>query len=588
MARYIWLIAIVLLLGAPVAAHAKSAQLTGVETAAFSDREVVVIRHTGGASISPRAHTDSEAGVVTFTLRNLEAAQPKYIEARKPLITSVELTPVAAKNEVLIKVKVASADVIDAARYRFGKYSSHVILIELFPLGVKKDTAPEVRNLDDLLAGRAQKVEPNLELTPGQRVKLDAEPTRVFDHLSGRGLVGLDTRLTIINEDSNLITSEQGVNGVRQVLEEGAVGEVVFVGSPEKIARLRETLRTTRFSSSAKELDAKVRQTTRASSGSGIDPDEDYPRMRPESPPDHFSYKRLKGQLSDILVSLPATTGYNFYRTIMLLSQMSGITIVIDPYLTDPPTGSLRSNKLEPPGGGEGDGGEGFRGAGEFQSMDLHGATNTVIGNFEQVPFDTALEIILEAHNLQYIVFATPETAYTKPVILISSKERIEQEIARANEIDLYQLHYADPAEVYAVLDNMDLLPSRDKGWWVYQNRYGSGGGGGSGQGERGSGGGAGGGGAGGGGGSGGGSGGGGGGGVGPGGGTGGVMGHPLDPGTPQSVIVEFAPGTYDERIAELLALAGSKGMEVLDLSFANTAQLRDSEGRLLIVFVGK
>jgi len=65
-------------------------------------------------------------------------------------------------------------------------------------------------------------------------------------------------------------------------------------------------------------------------------------------------------------------------------------------------------------------------------------------------------------------------------------------------------------------------------------------------------------------------------------------MGHPLDPGTPQSVIVEFAPGTYDERIAELLALAGSKGMEVLDLSFANTAQLRDSEGRLLIVFVGK
>lgn len=587
MAKYIWFIAVAVLLGAPLAAHAKPAQLTGMETAAFSDREVVVIRHTGGASISPRAHADGEAGVVTFILRNVEEARPEYLEARRPLITSVELTPVAAKNEALVKVKVASADVIDAARYRFGKYSSHVILIELFPLGVKKEAAPEVRDLDELLAGRVEQTERPLELSPGQRVKLDAEPSRVFDHLSGRGLVSLDTRLTIINDNANLITSEQGASGVHQALTEGAVGEVVFVGSPEKIARLRETLRTTRFSASARELDPKVRQTTRAASEGGTETDEEYPRMQPESAPDPFGYQHLKGQLSDILVSLPATTGYNFYRTIMLLSQMSGITIVIDPYLTDPPTGSLRSNMLEPPGGGEEDGGEGFRDAEQFQSMDLHGATNTVIGNFEQVPFDTALDIILEAHNLQYIVFATPETAYTKPVILISSKERIEQEIARANEIDLYQLHYADPAEVYAVLDSMDLLPSREKGWWVYQNRYGSGGRGG-GQGGRGSGGGSGDGSGGGGVGPGGGSGDGGGGGVGPGGGAGGVMGHPLDPGTPQSLIVEFAPGTYDERIAELLALAGSEGMEVLDLSFTNAAQLHASDGRLLIVFVGK
>jgi len=588
MARSVWTIAAVLL-AASLAAYAKPAQLTGIETAAFSDRDVVVIRHTGGVSISPRAHTNSEDKTVTFVLRNVDDAMPKYIEAHKPLIASVELTPVAAKNEALLKVKLSTADVVEARRYRFGEYSSHVILIELFPLGTRRETAPEVRNLDDLLAGQTDVVEQPLELSPSQRVRLDAEPVRVFGHLDSRGLVELDARLTIINEDARLITSEQGGKGVRQALSEGAVGEVVFVGGPQRIARLRETLRTTRFSASARELDSRVAQTTRAASSRAVDPDEDYPRMRAEAGPDPFRYQQFKDQLSDILVTLPATTGYNFYETIMLLSQMSGITIVIDPYLTDPPTGSLRNNLLEPPGGSEGEGGEGFRGAEEFQSMDLRGATNTVIGNFEQVPFDTALEIILEAHNLQYIVFATPESAYTKPVILISSKERIEQEIARANEIDLYQLHYADPAELYAILDNMGVLPSRERGWWVYQNRY-TGGGGGIGQGGRGSGGGAGGPGGGGRGGGSGGGGGGGGGGTGPGapGGARGVMGYQFDPAMPQAVIVEFAPGTYDERIAELLALANSKGMDVLDLSFTNTAQVRSSEGRLLVVFVGK
>ena len=64
-------------------------------------------------------------------------------------------------------------------------------------------------------------------------------------------------------------------------------------------------------------------------------------------------------------------------------------------------------------------------------------------------------------------------------------------------------------------------------------------------------------------------------------------MGHRFDPGTPQSVIVEFAPSAYDERIAEILALANSERMEVLDLSFTNRAQLYASDGRLLIVFIG-
>ena len=45
----------------------------------------------------------------------------------------------------------------------------------------------------------------------------------------------------------------------------------------------------------------------------------------------------------------------------------------------------------------------------------------------------------------------------------------------------LYQLHYADPSQIYQILYNLGLLPSVTVGWYVYVGNTGSGGGGGGG-----------------------------------------------------------------------------------------------------------
>ena len=169
-----------------------------------------------------------------------------------------------------------------------------------------------------------------------------------------------------------------------------------------------------------------------------------------------------------------------------------------------------------------GESGPGFRPAGEF-GPPLAGSTGSVIGNFIDVPFDTALRLILQTHQLEFVVYggqAGQEGArygrsdqkngesYEKPVIMVTSKERLEQELKGQNRIDLYQFHYADPGQVTDLLGQFDLLPGTNTGWYIYQGsggnsgqgggqgggnnggRYGGGGGGGRGGGGNGPGGG--------------------------------------------------------------------------------------------------
>jgi hypothetical protein len=578
-------------MAAPIAAQARLAEVTAVETAVFADREVVVLRHIGSVSVSPRYFIDSDDACLTISIGNVSLNEPKYVVANQPLLSSVELAPMEGRNRVLLRLKLADSDVLNLRSFRFGSYSSHVTLVELFSPGVRQKDRPKVSDLEGLLAGSAEepaKPAPEVPhgLRPEQNVTVEADAERALTQMQGKDILSLDTPLTIIAEDAGIISSDQGGYGLHSALQEGAIGEVVFIGQPGDVERARSFLRTTRFRSVARTLSAETERTRRPEAAEGdFDADSDYPRLDVDSPGNPFGYQHLKDQLSDVLVNLPATSGYNFYKTLMLLSRMGGISIIIDPYLVDEPTGSLRSNKLEPPGGGEGqDGGGGFREAEQFDAMDLHGATNTVIGNFENVPFDLALKIILEAHNLDYLVFSTPETAYTKPVILVSSRERIEQEIAGANEIDLYQLHYGDPVEIYNILDNMDLLPSRERGWWVYQNRSAGGGGFGGGGGRGGQGGG----GRSGGGGGSGGSGGGGGGGVGPGAPGGmGVMGYDVSPREEQALILEFAPDTRDDRLMELLNLTEREGLSLLSVGFTGVEREEAAEGRMLVIFLG-
>jgi len=215
-----------------------------------------------------------------------------------------------------------------------------------------------------------------------------------------------------------------------------------------------------------------------------VETDPDYPRV-PISAGEEGKYELpefpgMEERLSDVLVNLPAPSGLSVYQVLYLMSNLAGISIIIDPYITDPPIGGVQQREVLDPlqFGGEGQP-EGFREASQFYALIT--APGTVIGNLENVPWDTALDIILETHQFEKIVYRDPTDPSAKPVILVTSRERKEQEIKGANVIDFYQLHYADPAELYNILLSLDLLPSINVGWYVYTNRYTGGGFGGGG-----------------------------------------------------------------------------------------------------------
>jgi hypothetical protein len=189
------------------------------------------------------------------------------------------------------------------------------------------------------------------------------------------------------------------------------------------------------------------------------------------------SFEGDEEHLSEVRVNLNAAGGFNLYQFIMFLSNISGISIIIDPYWFDDPTGNPNDREPLEPGEipGEG-GGSGFRPAGVFDPG--FGATGTVRGNFDNVPFDQALDMVLKTHNLEKVVYRDKNDPYAKPVILITSKARLEYELEGTNEIDLYQLHYADPNQLVQILDQLNLLPLVDVGWYVYQGGGNSGNGG--------------------------------------------------------------------------------------------------------------
>jgi len=140
--------------------------------------------------------------------------------------------------------------------------------------------------------------------------------------------------------------------------------------------------------------------------------DEDYPRMgvgggyaegKYRLPPFDTKYK-----YSDILVSLNLQ-GADFREVLMFMSEISGLTIMLDPYWDDDPTGGRRrpggpgSAELPPPPESTTLPGE-FRGAGVFQATIPREGIGSLTMNLVNVPFDLALDLILTSVNLKKIV----------------------------------------------------------------------------------------------------------------------------------------------------------------------------------------
>jgi hypothetical protein len=105
---------------------------------------------------------------------------------------------------------------------------------------------------------------------------------------------------------------------------------------------------------------------------------------------------------SDALVTLNVRNT-DFREVLWLLSEIGGVSIILDPYWNDEPTGGRRppGAGVDPgSGGGDGDGGGGFRPGGEFNPNVPGSGTGELSFNFENVPFDTALELVVMAAGL--------------------------------------------------------------------------------------------------------------------------------------------------------------------------------------------
>jgi hypothetical protein len=105
---------------------------------------------------------------------------------------------------------------------------------------------------------------------------------------------------------------------------------------------------------------------------------------------------------SDALVTLNVHNA-DFRDILFLMSRIGNVSIMIDPYYDDEPTGSKRSGK----GGGTGGQGQGSGEQGGTGLPDQNGpgqapvnGTGYVTLNFKDVPFDQALDLLLQSAGL--------------------------------------------------------------------------------------------------------------------------------------------------------------------------------------------
>jgi uncharacterized membrane protein YgcG len=181
--------------------------------------------------------------------------------------------------------------------------------------------------------------------------------------------------------------------------------------------------------------------------------------------------------ISDAIVSINVTAA-NFVDVLMILTQQAGVNFILDAYWNTTPSGHVREG-YRPPGGPDAGGGSGGYGGGSgFDPRDSGGGGSVTL-NMSETPFDQVFGFLMQAYNLDYIVFRDNPEA--DPLLYIGTRERLEQELGLGT-ITTYQLHYVDPSAAMNFLSTMDLLPTTSGyGIWYYDGGGGTGGGGGSG-----------------------------------------------------------------------------------------------------------
>jgi hypothetical protein len=126
----------------------------------------------------------------------------------------------------------------------------------------------------------------------------------------------------------------------------------------------------------------------------------------PQSEPGAYEMPGFpKVRYSDARVTLKAQNA-DFRQVLWLLSQIGNVSIMLDPYWQDEPTGSRRppgAGVVAGGGGGGSDPGSGFGPAGGFDPSGLETGVGNLNFNFENVAFDTALDLIITSVGLVYV-----------------------------------------------------------------------------------------------------------------------------------------------------------------------------------------
>jgi len=499
-----------------VSAASYPKRVVGLDIAGFSDRDVLVIRTSGDVPAPPGVTRDETQSTVSFLLRHVSADDVALPPAGGTLIREVALDTTHPDGTNVVAT-LTSLQMVDAAHYRLSQPSEHVILFEVFPQAGMKESVPWITDIEQQLGiGDAEPAAPPAtpmpeppapSFDPDQAgiatVDLTrADPARVLGLAATTGLLDLAATAQVATENLGELTVTPAGQSLVSWSKQTPPGELYLSGSDSEIAEFLRLASEALIAGqptvdqywAANQPRKRVRTSGGGTTASTQLRDDPYAGL-------YYAHSLPGGcLLSDVYVTLDATSGRNLYDVLQFLSMVSGISIIIDPYAFDEPFGSRRS-PLPPEDPAAGGDEPGFRPAGVFDPQT--GSSGTVQGNFVDVPFDTALHLILETHELEFVVYGgsgggysgsrygKPSSSsgggsdpYEKPIILITSRERLEQELAGQNVIDLYQFHYADPSQVTEMLDSFNLLPGTQSGWYIYRGGGGYGSSGGSGGGS--------------------------------------------------------------------------------------------------------
>ncbi len=510
------LITIAVLFGLLLSTAASAAfrnQVLAVDLKEYDGREVLLVRTSHDLSVQNGYNRNVDAGSISILLPAVRTGDFASYTGSHSLITGFVL--VEGTDGTELQVGLARQELTSQQYLRISQPSRSSLLVEVFNSDEDRNTlSPVINALDSLEPGELaeyQKAQRSAAPAVPQLPQVDVDalnistfdlsdlnPQQVLSLAAESGLINLKGQVVVETEALGNLSISPAGQSLANWMPAQPPGEIYLSGKSADINDFLDGLNDGRIYSQAPLQDywaehKSGRRTSSYQDGSSVDS-----RRRLKDDPhsglyyDGFSPQNT--QLSDIRVTLQAPGGMNLYDVINYLSDISGISIMIDPYAFDEPTGGVRDPKVpDPPAGA--DGTPGFRGADQFMPQGTSRG-GTFVGNLINVPFDTALKMILGTHNLEFVVYSgsgrpgqsgrsmssrgdRPQAYGDKPVILVTSPERLNQELQGTNEIGLYQFHYADPDQVTDMLDSLGMLPGTDSGWYIYRGGGNSGSGGG-------------------------------------------------------------------------------------------------------------